>query len=431
MLQLHDHSLAWVTTSGARNGAMGRRRVSRPTVVMLLLTLSWLLFAVEGSRTARAQAAPSGQTRPTSPNSTLVSPEVAPDRTVTFRIYAPAAAAVALKTEGPESVPGATKEQIDHLYNFPTQLLKAENGVWSVTVGSFPPGAYRYSFVVDGVETTDPRNGLTNESLYQARSLVYIPGGFADAIDGPHGSVSTIYYESAGLKTMRRMKVYTPPGYESSGHKRYPVLYLLHGSGETDDGWTSIGRANFILDNLIAEGKAKPMIVVMPSGQLRGTGGPPPVRAPGAPGTPWHDFFTEELLQTILPYIESHYRVRADRKDRALAGLSLGGNQTLNIAFHHPEVFGSIGIFSAGWRASRLEQTEADELSIYKASGKKFAVVWAGVGDKDIGLADNHTMLAEMKRYGIEPIAYESPGFHAWNLWRDHLHRFAPLLFQH
>jgi enterochelin esterase-like enzyme len=394
-----------------------KRRVRRS----IFLPLLGLGLSANGTF---AQPAPSGQGRPTTPNSTLVSPEVQPDGTVTFRLYAPAATAVALKTEGPESVPGATKEQIDHLYNFPTQLIRAENGVWSVTVGPFPSGAYRYSFVLDGVETTDPRNGLNNESQYQARSLFYIPGGFSDALDVPHGAVGTVYYYSAGLKTIRRMKVYTPPGYQIGGHKRYPVLYLLHGSGETDDGWTSIGRANFILDNLIAEGKAKPMIVVMPSGQLRQP------RAPREPGERWHDFFSDELLKTIIPYVESHYRVRADRKDRALAGLSLGGNQTLNIAFNHPETFDSIGIFSAGWSATRLADTEANELATYRASGKKFALVWAGVGDKDIGLADNHTMLAEMKKYGIEPIAYESPGFHAWNIWRDHLHRFAPLLFQ-
>jgi enterochelin esterase family protein len=394
---------------------------------MLSMAMCSGLAVASAQQMSAPPAAPTGQRRAATPNSTLVSPEIASDGRVTFRLYAPAVTSVTLRTEGPESVFGATKAEMDHLYNFPPVLEKAEDGVWSVTVGPFPSGAYRYSFMVDGVETNDPRNPINNEALYQTKSLFYVPGGFADARDVPHGSVGTVYYKSAGQNTTRRMRVYTPPGYERGGKQKYPVLYLLHGNGDSDEGWVGLGRANFILDNLIAEGKARPMIVVMPDNQLRYFAGMP--ASPG-PSAGFHDFFPEELLNSIFPTIESNYRVIPDRRHRALAGLSMGGNQTLSIAFEHPELFDSIGIMSAGWSASRLAGKEEATFAKYKASGKKFKVVWAGVGDKDIGLADNHTMIAEMKKLGIEPIAYESPGFHAWNIWRDHLNRFAPLLFQ-
>jgi hypothetical protein len=191
---------------------------------------------------------------------------------VTFRLYAPAVVSVTLKTEGPESVVGATKEEMDHLYNFPTQFVRAENGVWSATVGPFPPGVYRYGFTVDGVETTDPRNPLSVQSLNRTQSLFSIAGGFAGVREIPHGSVGIVYYWSIVQGSMRRMRIYTPPGYERGGKEKYPVLYLLHGNGDSDEGWTEMGRANFILDNLISDGRAKPMIVVMPDNQLRNPG---------------------------------------------------------------------------------------------------------------------------------------------------------------
>src|SRR5581483_10530524 len=204
------------------------------------------------------------------------------------------------------------------------------------------PGAYRYTFNVDGVPVVDPRNAAISESNSNVWSLVVVPGNdLMDTRNVPHGAVASVTYYSTALQKFRRMHIYTPPGYEL-GKDKYPVFYLLHGAGDNDDCWTSVGRAGFILDNLIAANKAKPMIVVMPAGHTR----------PFGPGMPRPQNATEEFVQDftqdVMPYVEKNYRVIADRSHRAIAGLSMGGNQTLNIAIPHLDEFAYIGVFSSG-----------------------------------------------------------------------------------
>jgi enterochelin esterase family protein len=273
------------------------------------------------ARLAGAQGPPQGPQ--------LVSPEVSNDKRVTFRIHAPQAEAVRLNaTDIPGNGPAAP-------------LTKGANGVWEVTTPPVPAGAYRYAFVVDGVATMDPRNPSSSESNNNSWSMVYVPGSqVADTRNVPHGSIAEVTYYSTSLSAFRRMHVYTPPGYETTSRK-FPVLYLLHGAGDSDDSWSTVGRAGFILDNLIAARSAKPMIVVMPAGHTRGPQG----NTLSATGT---DAFVGDFVTDVMPYVQSRYRVQTDRASTAIAGLSMGGSQTLNIAIANLEKFGYVGVYSSG-----------------------------------------------------------------------------------
>lgn len=350
---------------------------------------------------------------PPTPNATLVSPEVQPDRHVVFRIYAPQAQDVQVRSEYAAS-PG------------PEKLTKDADGVWSITVGPIDPGVYRYLFVVDGVDTVDPRNPQTSESLNNVQSLLDVPGAaFEDIQDVPHGAVASVWYHSTALGTTRRMHVYTPPGYETGG--RYPVLYLLHGAGDTDDSWTSVGHAGFILDNLIAARKAKPMIVVMPAGHIARTFGFSQMTRMGRDG------FNDDFLQDVMPYVETHYRVLTDRQHRAMAGLSMGGLQTLNIALPHLDKFAYIGIFSSGWfgqTPEAIEQEHRDALDNTRQR-KGLKLFWVAVGSDDfLAGPSTRTMLNVLQKHGFTPVSHESAGGHTWINWREYLNEFAPLLFQ-
>ncbi len=258
---------------------------------------------------------PRPRTPPPNPDSNITSVEVQPDRRVTFRLWAPDATTVKLQPEGPDATPGITPEQLTPTYGgFP--MKKSDKGVWEATIGPIEPGTYRYNFQVDGVATTDPRNPLTSQSLTASRSLYEVPGSpFTEyARTTPHGAIATVYYNSNATGSLRRMHVYTPPGYEAAT-SRLPVLYLFHGGGDSDDSWPTVGRAGAILDNLIAAGKAVPMIVVMPAGHTSTT-------FHLAPGVRMgHDAFNEDMIKVVLPYIDAHYRTLADRDHRAIAGL--------------------------------------------------------------------------------------------------------------
>src|SRR5262245_56454947 len=261
----------------------------------------------------------------------FVSPEVLADRRITFRVLAPQAQAVRLAAGDIQGLGQAT------------QLTKGENGVWEITVGPVDPGSYRYNFNVDGVSTIDPRSPFISESNNNVWSLVHVPGSpYSDTKNVPRGSIAAITYFSTALNGFRRMHVYTPPGYERSNDK-YPVFYLLHGAGDSDDSWTSVGRAGFILDNLIAAKKAKPMLIVMPAGHTRR--GP---AAPGAIGRTATDEFVKDFVSDVMPYIEKNYRVLTDRNNTAIAGLSMGGNHTLQAAIPNLGKFGYIGVYSSG-----------------------------------------------------------------------------------
>ena len=303
------------------------------TFVLVLLSVASPATAQEARGAAPPAQGRGGGRGPQAP--AVVSPEVMADRRIAFRIYAPQADAVRLAAG---DIPGVGQT---------TQLTKGENGVWETTIGPIDPGAYRYNLNVDGVSTIDPRNPATSESNTNVWSLVVVPGSdFMDTKRVPHGSVGAITYYSSALGVFRRMKVYTPPGYET-GSAKYPVFYLLHGAGDSDDAWSSVGRAGFILDNLIADGKAKPMIVVMPHGHTRkttgGGGGGGIVN-----GRTANDEFVSDFMTDVLPYVEKNYRVKADRASRAIAGLSMGGNHTLLIGIPHLDKFAYIGVYSSG-----------------------------------------------------------------------------------
>jgi len=370
----------------------------------------------------------------------FVSPEILPDRRVAFRIYAPQARAIRLAAS---DIPGVGQT---------TQLSKGDQDVWEVTVGPLDAGAYRYNFNVDGVATIDPRNPAISESNNNVWSLVYVPG--SDVFDTkavPRGAVAEVTYNSTALGRFRRMHVYTPPGYELRS-VRYPVFYLLHGAGDNDDAWSSVGRAGFILDNLIAAKKARPMIVVMPAGHTsRG-----PDSAIGRAAT---DEFVNDFVTDVMPYIEKHYRVLTDRASTAIAGLSMGGGQTLNVAIPRLERFAYIGVYSAGLlgafsaadtgggrgaapapvpagpaAAPPLTATEWEKLYAVKlddpALKKGLRLLWFATGKEDRLIPTTQGTVDLFKKHGFAPVFKESPGGHTWINWRNYLAEFAPQLFQ-
>ncbi|UWZ85886.1 esterase [Occallatibacter riparius] len=387
-----------------------------------LVSLSILLTATALS--AQQPTPPPIQRPAPTPNDTLKSVEVQPDRHVRFRIWAPNATEVKLQAEGPEATPDITPaEAYKNMGGVP--LTKGDQGIWDVTIGPITPGIYRYNFVVDGVATTDPRNPLTSQSLTSSRSMYEVPGAdFMEYKAGvPHGAIATVYYDSTATNNQRRMHIYTPPGYEA-GTTRLPVLYLLHGGGDSDDSWSTVGRAGAILDNLIGQGKALPMIIVMPAGhtstEFRLT---PGVRM-------GHDAFNDDLVKVVLPYVDTHYRSVADRDHRALAGLSMGGAQALNIALDDSADFAWIGIFSSGWFPNTLKEEEDTDIAKFRSSGKPFKLFWVNAGKYDIALQNSHATVALLKKAGIQVDEHQSEGFHAWNNWRDYLRDFTPLLFR-
>jgi len=388
-----------------------------------------VLFVALAACAQQAPPQPAAQTPvfrmpPPTPNDTLKSVEVQPDHHVLFRIWAPSATEVKLQAEGPEATPGITPaEAYRNMGGVP--MVKGGQGIWQVTIGPIQPGVYRYTFIVDGVSTTDPRNPLTSQSLTHASSLYEVPGAdFLEYKPGvPHGAIATVYYDSPVIGGMRRMHIYTPPGYET-GSARLPVLYLLHGGGDSDDSWPTVGRAGAILDNLIAAGQAVPMIVVMPAGHTSTDFHLTPGFRMG------HDAFNDDLIKVILPWVDAHYRTVADRDHRAIAGLSMGGVQALNIALAHSADFAYVGIFSSGWFPNTIKDEQDTDVAQFRASGQTFRLFWVDSGQYDIARQNSDATMAVLRQAGITIDEHHSGGFHAWNNWRDYLHQFAPLLFQ-
>jgi enterochelin esterase family protein len=383
--------------------------------VMTAVLLGGFSFAQEPPRQP-----PRASTRPRTPNDTLVSPEVLADKRVTFRLYAPEATMMKVSGEWYNS----PEEQ--KTIGRPADLQKAADGVWSVTLGPLPPGVYRYHFTVDSVRVVDPRTPNVSEDLHSVSSVVSVPGlDYEDVQDVPHGAVAEVWYQSKALGVLRRMHIYTPPGYEN-GKGKYPVFYLLHGANDNDDVWVSEGHANFMMDNFIAAKKAKPMIVVMPAGHT------PPAVPGGPPGGMQGRDFEKDFVQDIMPYVESHYRVRTDRRSRAIAGLSMGGMQTLNISLAHLDKFAYIGVFSSGWLRQTPEAIETEfgaGLNDVRArSGLR--LFWFATGKDDSLLPRTRTTVEILKKRGINVEFQESSGMHTWINWRDYLHQFAPRLFQ-
>lgn len=362
-----------------------------------------------------------GQERPAQPPP-VTSPEVQADRKVVFRILAPKAQAVALMAGDILNLPKGGPE-----------FTKDEKGIWSATVGPVDPGAYRYRFLVDGVAVVDPRNGAISESNTNVWSLVYVAGAeFMDPGKVAHGAVAAVHYYSTALGRYRRMHVYTPPGYEL-GKGKYPVFYLLHGAGDCDEAWTSVGRAGFILDNLIAAGKARPMVVVMPAGHTS-----------VAFGMSGMDEFSKDFTQDVMPYVEKNYRVKKGRADTAIAGLSMGGMQTLNVSMSRLERFAYIGVYSSGVFSMGPRRPGAAAPStpppdwekqhaaaLDNAGLKKgLKLLWFATGKEDFLLNTTKATIEMLKKHGFAPVYEESGGGHTWVNWRNYLNEFAPKLFR-
>jgi len=350
----------------------------------------------------------------------VVSPEVKADRQVTLRILAPRAEAVRLNSS---DLPGDPRQ--------PRAFTKGENNVWELTLGQVNAGTYRYTINVDGVSVVDPRNPAISESNGNVWSVLHVPGAdFMDTKDVPHGAVATVHYSSSAFGKMRRMHIYTPPGYEI-GQERHPVFYLLHGAGDCDDSWSSVGRANFILDNLIAAGKAKPMIVVMPAGHTGPfTFGAPP----GGGGRPnlAASSFEQDFVKDIRPYVEKHYRALTERQNRAIAGLSMGGMQTLNIALANIKDYAYIGVFSSGLLFRNMADWEKENAArLDDASAKEgLKLVWFATGAQDFLINQSRQSADLLKKHGFNVVFKESSGGHTWINWQQYLNEFAPMLFR-
>ena len=343
----------------------------------------------------------------------IVSPQIQTDGRVTLRIYAPSASAVTVTgdlSQGPAPV---------------ITMAKADNGVWTgTTVRAIKPGAWRYMFNVDGAAVVDARNVNVSPSQTQVQSLLVVPGDFSETRDVPHGAVSQVRYVASSLNNARReMYIYTPPGYDK-GAATYPVLYLIHGGGDTAISWSTVGRANDILDNLIAEQKAKPMIIVMPSGWTPSGG---QVMTSDATKDP----FNTEMLKDIIPFVETHYRVKPTPESRALSGLSMGGIQTLNTGLHNLGTFRYIAVMSSGWISEQDRQffykTEAAKIPTYNSKLKLF---WWGWGQTDIARENGLKVIEQFKKEGVKIETMETPGGHEWANWRIYLHEVAPKLFR-
>ena len=398
------------------------RRVFFKFASALFGGLAVFLLASSASKPAFSQQT---QRQPT-PNDTLISPEVLSDKRVTFRVYAPKASEVTLRGDWMEGA-GTVK------------LEKNEQGVWAATVGPLAPDYYSYSFSVDGVRTLDPKNATIKQGINSVDNMFFLPGAeaaFQDNKPVPHGEIRKVWYQSTTLGTQRRMHIYFPPGYDN-GKERYPVFYLLHGGGDEDSGWSTIGRAGFILDNLIAEKKAQPMIVVMPNGSLPRPANLPPA-TPGTPPDPavtaaLQDRFTNELLKDVAPFVEKNYRVAPGAANRAIAGLSMGGGQTTRVVTTNPDQFAYVGVWSAGVNpqtSADFEKRAAAMLDNPEKFNKLVKLFSISVGDKDFTLDGSKNMSEILKKRGIKHKIYISGGGHTWINWRNYLRDYAQALFQ-
>lgn len=359
-------------------------------VLLTLILLSSTLYAQWPNR------------NPT-PNDTLQSTRIISNGDVVFSIYAPEAKNVSL---GGDIVPWGQK----------IESVKAENGVWTITIPDAKAGTYRYNFVVDGVKVYDPKA----PEAYKTSALVDVtPNGenefFALRKDIPHGAVSAIQYFSTSTKTMRNMQVWTPPGYNAKNNK-LPVFYLIHGGGDSELAWPGVGRAGMIMDNLLSEGKCKEMIVVMPDGGID------------------VNLFVEDLVKDIIPYVESNYNVNTDAEHRALAGLSMGGLEVLETFMAHPDMFAYINVMSSGWFANNKEMYETGDkrlAEIAPALNKtaKLLLFTQG-GPEDIAYNNGEEMLKVFDKNNIKYDFSEMPGGHSWMVWRNDLHSFAQKIFK-
>ncbi|MFY9152054.1 MAG: alpha/beta hydrolase-fold protein [Prolixibacteraceae bacterium] len=367
----------------------------------------------------------------------IISPEVNPDRSVTFRFMAPDADTVKITGDFLPSVKMKTQwGEFDGPGK--ANLTKDDKGLWSFTSAPLGSDLFSYSFIVDGVSSTDPNNVYKIRDVASVFDVFMVGGGKADlyAVQKvPHGTVARRWYNSPGNNMTRRMTVYTPAGYENSNEK-YPVLYLLHGMGGDEEAWIALGRTSQILDNLIAQGKAKPMIVVMTNGNVAQEAAPgesslgyykPTMQLPNT-----MDGKFEETFPDVIKFVESNYRVKPDKANRAIAGLSMGGYHSLHISRFYPNTFDYIGLFSA----AILPNDQVNSVvyknfdSTLQAQMKNgYKLYWIGVGKTDFLFKNITEYRAKLDAMGMKYVYRESEGGHTWTNWRVYLSEFVPQLF--
>jgi len=370
-----------------------------------------LLLIVVVAAPGLAQAPPSPP--PPSPPPAVISPEVHPDRRVTFRLRAPNAREVVVERQGVKLA-----------------MEKDEQGLWTVTTGPLEPDIYGYSFVVDGVTHFDPSNAATVPNYLYTASSLHVPGPSlpweAGAI--PRGAVHHHFHHSAVVGDDRDFYVYTPPGYDPKDKKRYPVLYLLHGFSDDARAWTDVGRAHVILDNLIASGKARPMLVVMPFGY-----GAPEILS--RTGPQFRDValrqrnqqkFRETLLQDVIPTVEKLYHVSAGRESRAVAGLSMGGGESLDVGLNARDHFAWVGAFSS----AVPDDPDAAFPGLNANTRPPLRLLWIACGTEDFLTAANRKFWDWLQARQVPFTKIETPGGHTWPVWRRNLAALAPLLFR-
>ncbi len=368
----------------------------------------------------------------------IISPEVKADHTVTFRIMAPAADSVQitgdflppakLKTQwGLIDVPGTAK------------LTKDEKGIWTFTSQPLGSDLYSYNVIVDGFKTTDPSNVYIIRDVASIFNVFIVGGGKGDLYQVnkvPHGSVTRRWYNSPGNGMSRRITIYTPPGYETSKEK-YPVLYLLHGMGGDEEAWIALGRTSQIMDNLIAEGKAKPMIVVMSNGNVAQEAAPGESNLgyskPSMQMDHTMDGKFEETFPDVIKFVESNYRVKAEKSGRAIAGLSMGGYHSLHISRFYPNTFDYVGLFSAAIMSNDKATSEVYknfDATLEAQMKNGYKLYWIGIGKADFLYKANEEYRAKLDKMGMKYTYVETEGGHTWTNWRVYLSQIAPLLFK-
>ncbi len=395
---------------------MSRRWIGAASVGLLVLGTPGVAHA-QGPGGGRPPGQPGAPRRMSTPVTALASPEVHPDRRVTLRFRAPEATVVQLVGEITQG-------------RGPQPMTKDAEGLWTITVGPLEPEIWSYNFRVHGVDVVDPSNPAIKPTPPGAAmsSFVQVPGdapAFYDSRPVPHGEVRMVLYESKAMGVTRWLWIYTPPGYDQASD-RYPVLYLLHGNGEAQNGWVMNGRANIILDNGIAEGRVAPMIVVMPQGHaLQGANVGPLVRIAGETGM-FSPRFPRDLLEDVIPLVERTYRVKAGPEHRAIAGLSMGGGQALSIGLANPNLFGYVLGFSAavGGQFLNVEETLPAE------PPKPLRLLWVSCGRQDFLFKANQDFVESLRRRGVDVTYRETEGAHVWSVWRHNLREALPLLFK-
>ena len=385
-------------------------------------TLAALVTAVMLATTAAAQEVGARRT-----GAAVTSPEVAADRRVTFRLLAPEAKAVTVSGD----------------FGSDAGMRKGEDGVWSVTVGPLDPEMYVYYFTVDGIRLTDPNNPQvkTGYVTTTTTSLVTVPGNgpaFYDIQDVPHGEIRTLLYRSKSNGVTRELNVYVPPGYDQERNRRYPVLYLLHGFANDHHSWHRYGRANDILDSLLAKGAIAPFLVVMPLGyggaQVNGDGtGIASEGSGGVRGDP--ALYERDLLEDIIPMVDGKYRTIPDRKQRAIVGFSMGGGQAGRYGLRHLETFSTVGIMSAGLGGGgNAAAPGGDPVAALAAdpakANKQIDLLWIACGKDDAAMKGAMALHEALGKAGIEHTFLETEGAHHWRVWRRYLRDLAPLLFK-